>query len=213
MSTVARDIPVQTSYPSTDGKPMAESPIHMRVMMDAIETLIAWFNDAWVYVWGNLFVYYIQNDPRKNVAPDVMVVKGVPRDKPRKTFKIWEEGKGPDWILEATSQTTRHQDEVEKFQLYQDVLKVQEYYLFDPYMDYLDPPLKGYRLVNGKYEPIAPVEGRIPSEVLGLHLEPHLGDLRFYDPRTGRHLLAPREEVERLRQENDALRQQLPKQP
>ena len=43
--------------------------------------------------------------------------------------------------------------------------------LFDPTEDYLDPPLQGFRLAGELYVPIEPIAGRLPSQVLGLHLE------------------------------------------
>jgi hypothetical protein len=48
--------------------------------------------------------------------------------------------------------------------------------------------MQGYRLVEGQYRPIEPVKGRLPSEVLGLHLERYDSELRLFDPATGRRL-------------------------
>jgi len=56
-----------------------------------------------------LFVYYEEGDPTQVVAPDVFVVKGVPRQK-RRTYKVWEEGKGPDVVIEVSSRKTRRED-------------------------------------------------------------------------------------------------------
>jgi Uma2 family endonuclease len=183
-------------YPSSDGKPMAETPLHMRVMMDLIQTLIAWFAaKPRVYVWGNLFLYYVPGDPRKNVAPDVMVVKGVAKHRPRDVFKVWEEGRSPCTIIEVSSRKTRTEDEKTKFQLYQDVLKVNEYFLFDPRAQYLKPPLKGYRLHRGVYEPIEAEAGRLPSKELGLHLERHEQELRLWNPATELWLPTPDEVI------------------
>jgi Uma2 family endonuclease len=216
MSLLQKDVLAEPDYPESDGQPMAETPVHMQVMWNVINMLIGWFASPMVYVWGNMFLYYVKGNTRKNVSPDVFVAKGVARDKPRRVYKTWEEGKGPDWALEVTSKKTRREDEVVKFHLYQDILKVPEYFLFDPFSEYLDPPLKGYRLVNGKYEEIAPVDGRLPSEVLGLHLEGTHGELRLHNPVNGEYLPTPRETVERLEQarqqvqaENERLRKEL----
>ncbi len=215
MASMRTLIPID--YPSSDGKPMAETPLHLRVLWDLIETLVAWFGgDPMVYVWGNMFLYYVEGDASKNVSPDVMVVKGVPKDKFRDTFKVWEEGgKTPNAIIEVTSKGTRENDEVDKFELYQNVLRVEEYFLFDPRAEYLMPPLKGYRLIKGKYQRIKEVDGRLPSKVLGLHLERNGAELRFHDPKTATWLPTPREararaeaEVERLRRELESLRRQ-----
>lgn len=55
----------------------------------------SWYNESQTsratagfgYVAGNLFVYYEEGDPTQVVAPDVFVVKGVPRQK-RRTYKV-----------------------------------------------------------------------------------------------------------------------------
>jgi Uma2 family endonuclease len=182
-------------YPESDGKPMAETPQHMRVMWDLIQTLIAWFASPRVYVWGNLFLYYVPGDPRKSVSPDVMVIKNVDRDRPRNVFKVWEEGHGPCVTIEVSSRKTRTEDVKAKFLLYQDVLKVREYFLFDPRAEYLKPPLKGYRLRRGVYQPIEAEDGRLPSKELGLNLERHGQELRLWNPATELWLPTPEETV------------------
>ena len=229
MASMRTLIPID--YPTTDGQPMAETPLHMRIMWDLIQTLIAWFaSDSMVYIWGNMFLYYEQGDASKNVSPDVMVIKGVPKDKFRDTFKVWEEGgKTPNAIIEVSSKGTSENDEVDKFFLYQDVLHVEEYFLFDPRAEYLKPPLKGFRLVKGKYQPIKALAGRLPSKVLGLHLERSGQELRLYDAKIDSWLPTPDEararaqsdlteaaeartraegEVARLRRELESLRRQ-----
>ena len=107
---------------------------------------------------------------------------GVPKLPKRLYYLLWEEGKAPDFIIELTSRTTSREDKRTKRTLYRDVLKVPEYFLFDPFEEYLKPSMQGYRLVEGEYEPIYPVAGRLPSEVLGLHLERDGTQLRLFDP-------------------------------
>jgi hypothetical protein len=151
----------------------------------------------------------------------------VPKLPRRDHYLLWQEGKGPDLVIELTSKTTRREDRTKKWTLYRDVLKVPEYFLFDPYEDYLRPPFQGYRLIEGQFVPIESVEGRLPSVVLGLHLERDGTELRPYDPATGRRLPTRQEalrqkeatlvekdavirqqdaELQRLRQELEALR-------
>ena len=208
------NIPVyrEIDYPESDGKPMAETPIHMQVMWDVINVLIAWFAKRRVYVWGNMFLYYVLGDPRKSVSPDVMVVKGVNKARKRRTFKVWEENnRTPSVTIEITSRKTRREDTVTKFALYQDVLKVREYFLFDPFAEYLDPPLKGYRLRNGVYQPIQAIDGRLPSRELGLHLEANGDELRLWDPATQQWLPTQKEahqQAEEARQQAEAQRHQ-----
>ena len=59
-----------------------------------------------------------------------------------------------------------------------------EYFLFDPLGEYLRLPLQGYRLRRGRYEPITPVKGRLPSKVARPHSKGHGRDLRLARPTT-----------------------------
>lgn len=117
-----------------------------------------------------------------------------------------------------------------KFTIYRDILKVSEYFVFDATEDYLNPPLRGFRLVGGEYVATEPIAGRLPSQVLGLHLEREGQALRLFDPARGQHLLTRAEGREaaerraaderrradtaeaasaRLAEENERLRRQL----
>ncbi len=240
MATISsKSIDSGIDYPDSDGQPMAETPQHRDNLAYLIEMLRFWFGqEEMVYISGNMFIYYVPGNRLRHMAPDVFVVIGIPKTRipERRRFLVWEEGKGPDFIIELTSPTTREEDLEDKFQIYQNTLKVREYFLFDPHGEYLDPPLQGFRLVEGRYLEIQPVEGRLPSEVLGLHLERVGWQLRLYNPATGRLLPTPPEErealkraeaekglektarqeaeaeVERLRRELEDLRQNLRKQ-
>jgi Uma2 family endonuclease len=191
-------------YPESDGKPMAETTFHRDVMIETIVGLKDWFaDDPLAYVSGNEFLYWVEGDPRRNVSPDVWVARGIDKSIPRRSYKTWlDGGKGPDFVLEASSRSTRREDLGKKFRLYRDDLAVREYFLFDPLGEYLKPPLQGFRLAEGEYRPVEPVGGRLPSEVLALHLEADGVRLRLYDPATARHLLTRLEALEAERQEH-----------
>ncbi len=194
MATVA-SAPPEIEYPETDGEPMAETPIHRDVMLDQIVTLKAHFADEPnVYVSGNMMMYYVEGNADRCVSPDVFVTLGIPKRPERNVYKLWVEGKGPDAVIEVTSSSTARVDQRRKFDLYRDVLKVQEYFLFDPREKTLaGVSLCGYRLIDGEYELIPKTAGRLASEVLGLHLEAAGEQLRLYDPRRGVYLLTPEE--------------------
>jgi Uma2 family endonuclease len=201
MATVPSRRP-EIYYPSSDGKPMAETETHLLVMFEVIDVLRAWYADdprAWVA--GNQLLYYVEGDPRQSTSPDVMVALGIGKEPLRDTYLVWKEGQAPDLVMEITSRKTRREDVTRKFDLYRDVLKVREYFLFDPLLDYLKPRLQGYRLVKGEYVRIKEVEGRLPSEVLGLHLEGDGWRLRLYNPATQAWLQSAAEVRESLRQE------------
>ena len=202
----------ETIYPDSDGQPMGETPRHVRTILDSYEILDYWFRDKHdVFVAANMFLYYVRGDPHKHVSPDVFVVKGIPKIKTpeRRSYRLWEEGKAPSAVLEITSATTWDEDAEDKFNLYQDVLHVGEYFLFDPYSENLKTGLAGYRLVRGKYQVIKPVHGRLPSKVLELHLENDHGRVRFFNPATRQYLPTireAREEMERLKNELEKYR-------
>lgn len=212
MASIPAKAAKENQYPTSDGKPMAETDWHRDLMATLIQTLSAYYADnPMVYVSGNLLVFYEPGNRRRHVSPDVFVVKGVEK-RQRPNYLIWEEAKGPEMIIELTSRTTREEDLEDKYELYLR-LQVSEYFLFDPLGDYLRPPLEGYRLQRGRYKAIRPQDGRLPSKVLGLHLESRGRELRLYDPASRRWLPTAEEraaqaesEVERLRRELDMLR-------
>ncbi len=175
-------------YPSSDGKPMAETPIHRENMTDVIAMLEDWFQaDSQAYVSGNMFMYYVRGDKHRHVSPDVFVARGIDKAKYRPYYLVWEDV-APQFVIEMTSASTRKEDVRDKFNLYEQTLKVEEYFLFDPDGDYLKPNLQGYRLIDGRYARIEPVDGRLTSEVTGLHLERDGIRLRLYDPVQKRRL-------------------------
>jgi Uma2 family endonuclease len=184
-------------YPHSDGLPVGETPAHVRNLVLGTDILDAWFaGDPQVFVAGNMFIYYVPRNRRKHVSPDVFVVRGVPKDKPRKKYLLWEEGKGPDLVVELTSASTAKNDLGQKKRIYRDILGVREYVLFDPYGEYLKPALQGFLLQEGDDVPMPMVSGRLPSGVLGLHFEADAQDLRLYNPATGCWLRMPAEDRE-----------------
>src|SRR6516162_1771878 len=161
MSTVARGMaPSNKLYPKSDGRPIAETDLHRELMVELIHTLQARYaDDPNVYVSGNLLIFYVPGNKRRHLSPDVFVAKGVAKHD-RLNYLTWEEGKGPDLVIELTSSSTRNEDVVKKFKLYEQTLRVSDYFLFDPFGDYLDPPMRGYRLHQGTYRAIRPIKGR-----------------------------------------------------
>jgi len=200
-------------YPESDGEPVGETDIHRRLMFDLIFALTNLLSRTIAYVAGNLFIYYEQGNPVAAVAPDVFVVLGVP-EMERRTYKTWEnDGKTPNLVIELTSSKTRYEDLGKKRVIYAE-LGVQEYYIFDPLGDYLDPRLRGYQLVDGE---LLPLPGpRFFSQMLNIELRADGNTLRLYDIATDTPLPTPAEErqarmqaeaeVERLRAEIERLR-------
>jgi Uma2 family endonuclease len=205
--------PKEVIYPESDGKPMAETDLHRDEMLNLISALAEHYReDPQVYVSGNLFVYYVEGDTRKKVSPDVLVVRGVRKGR-RRTYKIWEEGKAPEVVIEVSSGETHYEDLYAKRELYEE-LGVKEYYLYDPTGDYLPNHFLAYRRQRGQYREVKPKRGAWKSEVLGLLLKVEANRLRFYDTVTGARLLTPEEqaaarrEAEAARREAEAARRE-----
>jgi Uma2 family endonuclease len=190
-----RAIPSQPSvlYPESDGKPMGETDFHRKEIIDLLVALEERYSShPDVYVAGDLFLYDQQGDPRSVICPDVFVVFGVPRGN-RRVYKLWEEGRAPSLVIEVTSLSTREEDLGLKRERYAR-LGVEEYFLHDPFAEYLAPSLQGFYLVGGRYRPIAPAtDGSLPSAVTGLVLRTEGEALRLFEAATGERLLTVEE--------------------
>ena len=207
-------------YPDSDGLPMAENESQFWPILYVGAALDHHFqvHDD-VYVVGNLLLYYQEGNPRegdfgKSVSPDLMVVLGAPKHV-RSSYRLWEEPKAPDFVLEIASESTYRVDQVSKRAIYAGI-GVSEYWQVDPVGSYLRPPLQGFRLVGGRYESIPHAEGvdgtlRAGSAVLGLELRlnpaaPLRDVFRLYDPVRGEPLRSLRE-AEQEREEAEARRE------
>ncbi len=179
----------EIEYPESDGKPMAETPVHLKVMLHCIRALEAHFADVPdIYVSGNMLLYY-EKGKRSSVAPDVFVVRGVPKEEDRDVYLLWREGKAPCFVLEVTSKTTREEDQTSKKSRYAR-LGVEEYFLFDPRSEYLHPRFQGLVLIGGAYQPLRPApDGGLTSRTLGITFLPQGKSLRMTDAKTGSLLL------------------------
>ena len=181
-------------YPETDGEPMAASDFHLEILIWLLQTLKAHFAQMPdTYVSGDILTYYTEGNPRAVVAPDVLVSFGIGR-KQRHTYKVWEEGKVPDFVMEFSSKTTYHNDLTDKMDLYA-ALGIPNYLLYDAEALYLPSPLMGFQLVKGVYGPIPPgVDGGVHSDVLGLDFYIRDRRLGVYDPVGEQWLQTPAEQ-------------------
>jgi len=176
------------AYPDEDFEPMPEGDKQRRNLSYTTEALRLWFQSrSDVYVSGNLFIRYKNQNIEKRIAPDTFVVFGMSGED-RVSYKIGEQGgKVPDFVLEITSKGTVTKDREQNPLIYRD-LGVKEYFQYDPTGEHLQPwSLQGVRLEQGQYVeiPATFLSDHIlslHSQVLGLDL--HLSDrgFRFYDP-------------------------------
>jgi len=119
-------------------------------------------------VGGNKFVYYSlkQIHQQDFKCPDVFVVMRVPSGE-RKSWVVWEEGKTPDLIIELLSESTAKEDKTNKKLLYQNQLKVAEYFWFDPFNP---DDFAGFMINTGRYEDLPLENEHFFSPLLGLNL-------------------------------------------
>ncbi|MFT0814252.1 Uma2 family endonuclease [Synechococcus sp. OH20] len=173
--------PTQDELPYDDGVPMGSwrHKCQMDLLISVTQTWLQQRPDG--FVSGNMFLYYNleQTRSRNFRGPDYFVVLGVPKGE-RKSWVIWEQGKGPDVVIELLSPSTAQDDKTSKKQLYEQIIRVPEYFWFDPF----EPEdWAGFRLRGDHYEPIeVDAGGRLPSAVLGLYLVKWEG--RFRDIET-----------------------------
>lgn len=184
-------LPSSADLPYDDGEPLESNRhrIAMNVLIRQVQQ--AFPNRTDFYPGGNMFIYYSPHYLRNQDfrGPDFFVVTNVDGSYGRKSWVMWEEGgRLPDVIVELLSDSTTKIDLGKKKDLYEQVFKTQDYYVFDPH----DPTsLQGWHLNSqGQYEALkANQQGWLWCETLGLWLGTWLGTfeknetcewLRFY---------------------------------
>ena len=204
--------PDDIEYP--EGNWIAQSVWHGDAVRLAATALAHHFRErSDVLVAMEVRLYYQRGNNKVWLQPDVQVVFGVNRGN-RTSYRIWEEGKAPDFVLEVASPSTADRDAKEKAREYAEI-GVREYWRLDPLGTLMRTPLEGYVASEGKYGPVQPVtgtdrSGRLRSGVLGLELRSRTQNeatvLVFRDPRTGEEFDGAPEEAERRRRiaERDA---------
>ena len=103
-----------------------------------------------VFVATLMALYYERGGRSHCLIPDLLVALGVP-GQGRRVYKLWEEGKAPDFVLEVASATTVHRDCGFKKGEYERI-GVREYWQLDQTGRLLEEPLLGHRLRRGRYE-------------------------------------------------------------
>ncbi len=195
-------------YPTSDGRPLAETDIHRVVIYNTNDKLETYFseNDD-VYVSGNLLIYDIPGKTNRSISPDIMVVFGIEK-KMRRIYKVWEEGKAPDFVMEVSSKSTYRNDLTRKMKRYA-LIGVKEYFLYDPERSYLSDSLMGYRLNDdGEYEtiPTSPDNGK-RSVVLDIEFRIQGYDMELYHLTTGELLQTAAEKANEIAKQETEARQ------
>lgn len=160
--------PTQDELPCDDGVSM-ETWRHRLQMELLINPLDSWLSGRDAFVSGNMFLYYslaqVKNQDFK--GPDVFVVLDVPW-RERKSWVVWEEGKAPNIIIELLSDSTRQVDKQETKYIYQDRVRVPEYFWYDPFNS---EDFAGFVLQGNEYTPLPfDSDNNLTSPRLGLKL-------------------------------------------
>ncbi len=206
MSSLTKKYLTEIEYLESDGKLLGETDKHRRLILYLIFALDRFFRRKKdVYISGNLMMYYAEGDPGKVISPDVFLVKGAKKGD-RRTYKIWEEKRSPNVVIEISSRKTKRDDFDKKMKLYAE-LGVKEYYIFDPDYPKKRPAFNAYRLSGEQYLPVFITNGRVFSQEMGLELVDTGETLRLFNPKTKQFLLTPDEESEaRERAESELAR-------
>ena len=124
--------PTQIEYPDSDGKPTSDNTKQFR-WITIVKYNLDWLftNDENVFIAGDLLWYPVEGNPKRRVAPDVMVVFGRPKGD-RGSYRQWQEaGIAPQVVFEILSPGNTTNEMAAKLAFY-DRHDVAEYYIYDP---------------------------------------------------------------------------------
>lgn len=170
--------PSQIEYPDSDGKPISDNTKQFR-WITIVKYNLDWLftNDDNVFVAGDLLWYPVEGNPKRRVAPDVMVAFGRPKGD-RGSYKQWEEaGIPPQVVFEILSPGNTPNEMAAKLAFY-DRHDVDEYYIYDPDNN----ALSGWERVDDYLTEI-PVMQDWCSPRLGIRFDPISSpELQIYRP-------------------------------
>lgn len=181
----------EDGYPYSDGHFEMEGDFHsqpLHAVLDALRAVFEGRDD--MYFGSDMGLFFEKGNRRAVVVPDLVVVFGARRHS-RNSFKLWEEPKAPDFVMEVISEDSLRNDMEYKPPLYA-ALGVAEYWTFDS-LGRLPTPIIARRLNDaGNYEaiPMGP-DGNYPSEVLGFDLRADPSGLGVRDAATGESVFDP----------------------
>ncbi|MGB0563274.1 MAG: Uma2 family endonuclease [Spirulinaceae cyanobacterium] len=125
---------LNTQYPDSDGKPMADNTQQYQWIVRIVENLKLLLEDQTAFVAGDLLWYPVQvgkGETAPRQAPDAMVVLGRP-DGHRGSYQQWkEDGVAPQVVFEIISPSNSLQEMADKQAFYAQH-GVLEMYFYDP---------------------------------------------------------------------------------
>lgn len=129
------------------------------------------YSPSEIFTGTDMNVYYDIRHPRWHKRPDWFLVLGVPRlynkTDLRLSFVVWQERVSPMVVVELLSPGTEDEDmgrttadpvgPPTKWQVYEQILRIPYYIIFDRYTD----QLTAFALEAGRYQPLEISEGKV----------------------------------------------------
>ena len=173
--------------------------LYRRSLMESLAVHLG--NQDTTLVLGEVPVRWTPSQTRGHRIPDLLVALQVDQAQAieQNGYSIRDLGKPPDFVMEIASVRTAENDIGPKRVDYAN-FGIPEYWRFDPTGGRrYDAPIAGDRLVDSGYQAIEideiePDHLHGHSDVLGLVLCWDHGNLRWFDPTIGQHLLSLAEE-------------------
>ena len=211
-SSVTRGIvrpPEDVYYPDQREDDMGETSAHYLLIAELMQMLRMHLKSrSDVFLTANMNVYFVEGDPHKWVAPDILIAFGVP-NRDRNVYKCWAEGVFPQVVIEVASERTWKSDLNEKLKLYEK-LGVEEYYVLDGESGrHTGVPITCLRRKEELLTPIDASDGTAFSDLLGLRIVFSEGRFRLFEPESNcflRTLDDAEAELDRLKKEIEELR-------
>jgi hypothetical protein len=166
-------------YPAETLPKMGATFVHFWAVFEWVGLVRDWMNPADL-VTSDILLYYDEGDPMCFVAPDLVVGLGQARTPPPRSLFLWEDDETvPEVLGEVLSESSVRNDLVTKLQLYE-AWGVREYFIYDPEAAYLQPGLRGFRLIRGRLRELKLQRGRLWSRYLQCFLEWGPARIRMY---------------------------------
>ncbi len=158
------------AYPAEDDVP--ETLLHLRIRTLLYELVRRYLASRGVpaLTGSEQFLYWVEGNPLRSLAPDLYVVLGVSPDYDVRSWQTWREGRAPELAVEIVSDDVEKDYEVGPVRYAE--AGVRELIIFDPTEGPGRLRWQVYvRDAEGDLaQTIATTEDRVPCQVLGCHL-------------------------------------------
>jgi Uma2 family endonuclease len=169
-----------TFVPTGETERHQEQVIYLR---EALRELIRRTGEATAKAGCYLTFLLDPADVTRRVVPDVFFVRGIhDPERPRRDFRLWEEGRAPELVIEVASDDTWTDDLGAKRDIYRDVFNAREYLIVDSDGLLEDGPIIAWRLSAGAYVR-AGTSTRFQSQVAPATFQVIDGFVRLVDDR------------------------------